>query len=58
MKKIYIRNARIVEATEASGDAFWIEHPQNDAILASAESREQAEQIVQDFNELADKIEK
>lgn len=57
MPKIYIRNARIVEAPASSGHAYYVEHPANDAILAGADSHEQAEQIVQDFNELADKIE-
>lgn len=45
-----LKNCKIIEATKSSGSKYWIEHPQNDVILASCDTKYEAEQIVEGFN--------
>lgn len=47
-----LKNARITDATKSSGHKYWIEHPQNDAILASADTMEEAEEFVAALEEI------
>lgn len=53
----YIKNPRIVEATAGSGKKFFIEHPQNDAILASCDSESEANEIIETFNTISERME-
>jgi len=52
MKQSYIKNPRIVEATKSSGHKYWIEHPQNDAILAAADTLKEAKEIINKINQI------
>lgn len=52
MIRLSIKEVKVVDATESSGSRFWIEHPQNDAILASADTQEEVDFIVKSFREL------
>lgn len=45
-----LKNCKIVEASKSSGHKFWIEHPENDAILASCDTKYEAEMMVEGFN--------
>ena len=53
MLHIYIKDARIEDATPSSGSKFFVEHPSNDAILASADTREEAEAFIRRINIIA-----
>lgn len=53
MLHIYIKDARIVDAPASSRSKFYVEHPQNDAIIASADTREEAEAFINRINVLA-----
>ena len=45
-----LTDARIVDAPKSSGAKYYIEHPQNDSIIASCETIEEAETMIEGLN--------
>lgn len=54
MINIAIKDARVVERTDGG---FYVEHPQNDAILAYCDTNDEAKAVVSVLNDLAAQIE-
>jgi hypothetical protein len=51
-----LKDCKIVDASKSSGSRYWIEHPQNDAILASCDTEAEAQIIISELNELSKKF--